>query len=244
MALLEIRHLNKSFYAGKRILNDISVEIQPNSVTCILGPSGAGKSTFLRCINQLEEPSEGEILYKQENTIDPKYDVRKLREEIGMVFQSFHLFPLKTVLENVAMPLQIVKKMHVTVAKAEAMRMLKKVGLGDKGDDYPEQLSGGQKQRVAIARSLAMNPKIMLFDEPTSALDPELVGDVLDVMKNLAEEGKTMIIVTHEMGFAKEVSDRILFMVNGEIIEDNTPEKFFSSPETERAKSFLLRSLK
>ncbi|MGX2943749.1 amino acid ABC transporter ATP-binding protein [Enterococcus alishanensis] len=244
MSILEIKHLNKDFGPDKAVLKDISVAIESQTVTCILGPSGAGKSTFLRCINQLEAPSEGEIFYNRENTIATEYDVRKMREEIGMVFQSFHLFPLKTVLENVLMPLEIVKKMYKPLAKKQALAMLEKVGLADKADDFPDELSGGQKQRVAIARSLAMDPKIMLFDEPTSALDPELVGDVLDVMQDLAEEGKTMIIVTHEMGFAREVANRILFMVDGEIVEDSSPERFFDCPATERGQSFIKRSLK
>ncbi|KRL38128.1 amino acid ABC transporter ATP-binding protein [Liquorilactobacillus uvarum] len=244
MALLEIKHCDKSYVPEQPILKNISVAIEAETVTCILGPSGAGKSTLLRCINQLEVPSSGEIIYKGENTLAPNYNLRNLREEIGMVFQSFNLFPLKNVLNNIVLPLRLVKKMSLSEAREVAMAMLEKVGLSAKANAYPDNLSGGQKQRVAIARSLALNPKIMLFDEPTSALDPELVGDVLEVMQELAEEGKTMVIVTHEMGFAREVSDRILFMLDGEIIEDNDPETFFTNPTTQRAKNFIKRSLK
>jgi ABC-type polar amino acid transport system ATPase subunit len=244
MAILEIKHLDKSYTPEKQILKNINVAINKQTVTCILGPSGAGKSTLLRCINQLEQPSNGEIFYKNKNTLSKGYDIRNLREEVGMVFQSFNLFPLKTVLHNIMLPLRLVKNVSIPVAKSTALEMLEKVGLADKADAYPDNLSGGQKQRVAIARSLALNPKIMLFDEPTSALDPELVGDVLTVMQELAEEGKTMVIVTHEMGFAREVASRILFMVDGEIIEDTDPETFFTTPETKRAQSFIQRSLK
>jgi ABC-type polar amino acid transport system ATPase subunit len=244
MAILEIKHLDKSYTPEKQILKNINVAINKQTVTCILGPSGAGKSTLLRCINQLEQPSNGEIFYKNKNTLSKGYDIRNLREEVGMVFQSFNLFPLKTVLHNIILPLRLVKNVSIPVAKSTALEMLEKVGLADKADAYPDNLSGGQKQRVAIARSLALNPKIMLFDEPTSALDPELVGDVLTVMQELAEEGKTMVIVTHEMGFAREVASRILFMVDGEIIEDTDPETFFTTPETQRAQSFIQRSLK
>lgn len=244
MALLEIKHCDKSYVPEQPILKNISVAIEAETVTCILGPSGAGKSTLLRCINQLEVPSSGEIIYKGENTLAPNYNLRNLREEIGMVFQSFNLFPLKNVLNNIVLPLRLVKKMSLPEAREVAMAMLEKVGLSAKANAYPDNLSGGQKQRVAIARSLALNPKIMLFDEPTSALDPELVGDVLEVMQELADEGKTMVIVTHEMGFAREVSDRILFMLDGEIIEDNDPETFFTNPTTQRAKNFIKRSLK
>lgn len=244
MAILEIKHLDKSYTSEKQILKNSNVAINKQTVTCILGPSGAGKSTLLRCINQLEQPSNGEIFYKNKNTLSKGYDIRNLREEVGMVFQSFNLFPLKTVLHNIMLPLRLVKNVSIPVAKSTALEMLEKVGLADKADAYPDNLSGGQKQRVAIARSLALNPKIMLFDEPTSALDPELVGDVLTVMQELAEEGKTMVIVTHEMGFAREVASRILFMVDGEIIEDTDPETFFTTPETKRAQSFIQRSLK
>lgn len=244
MALLEMRHFNKAYVPENPILKDISVSIEAHTVTCVLGPSGAGKSTFLRCINQLEAPTSGQIIYNGQNTLAPNYDLRHLREEIGMVFQSFNLFPLKTVLNNITLPLRLVKKMTLPEAKSRAFEMLNKVGLADKANAYPDNLSGGQKQRVAIARSLALNPKIMLFDEPTSALDPELVEDVLNVMQDLAEEGKTMIIVTHEMGFARDVSNRILFMLDGELVEDTSSKAFFTHPATERAQHFIQRMSK
>lgn len=243
MAILKIEALHKS-YGQAEILKDIHLEIDKSTVTCILGPSGAGKSTFLRCINQLEEPTSGKIFYKGENTLEKGYDIRSLREEVGMVFQQFNLFPLKSVLENITLPLRLVRGMQKQIAYNRAIEVLGKVGLVDKISDYPANLSGGQQQRIAIARSLAMAPQVLLFDEPTSALDPELVGDVLDVMKTLANEGMTMMVVTHEMGFAREVCDRIIFMVDGQIAEISEPEEFFNNPKTERAKSFIARSLK
>jgi ABC-type polar amino acid transport system ATPase subunit len=212
-------------------------------VTCILGPSGAGKSTFLRCLNRLETPESGEIIYFGVNTLTKEYDIRHLREEVGMVFQQFNLFPLKTVLHNVMLAPVVVKKMKKPDARELALLELEKVGLSDKAHSLPGTLSGGQKQRVAIARSLAMKPKLMLFDEPTSALDPELVSDVLEVMKKLASEGMTMVVVTHEMGFAREVADRILFMADGKIVEDEAPDVFFDSPSTERARAFVEKML-
>jgi polar amino acid transport system ATP-binding protein len=225
------------------VLDNVSAQVCQGEVICILGPSGAGKSTFLRCLNLLEMPQSGEIIYNGQNVLQKGYDVRKLREEVGMVFQQFNLFPLKTVLHNVALALRIVKKQNRTEALATAAEMLDKVGLSDKINSLPHTLSGGQKQRVAIARSLAMHPQIILFDEPTSALDPELVSDVLDVIKQLAGMGMTMVVVTHEMGFAKEVADRILFMADGTILESAHPTEFFGSPKTERAKQFVEKML-
>ncbi|MEN6412174.1 MAG: amino acid ABC transporter ATP-binding protein [Veillonellales bacterium] len=238
--MMKVCHLKKKFNQNM-VLDDVNLELKAKEVTCILGPSGAGKSTFLRCLNLLEKPTEGKILYDGKNTLDDKFDIRQLREDVGMVFQHFNLFPLKTVAENIMLAPRIVKKMNKKAARNQAMEMLDKVGLADKADVMPHTLSGGQQQRVAIARALAMEPKMILFDEPTSALDPELVGDVLAVMRKLANEGMTMIVVTHEMGFAKDVSDRILFMSDGNIVEDSNPEDFFTNPRTERAHSFLSR---
>ncbi|MDQ0202631.1 amino acid ABC transporter ATP-binding protein [Pectinatus haikarae] len=240
--MMEVRHLKKKFQENT-VLEDINLSFKNEDVTCILGPSGAGKSTFLRCLNLLEKPTEGEILYEGRNLLDNQFDIRQLREEVGMVFQHFNLFPLKTAAENIMLAPRLVKKMGKKEARKCAETMLAKVGLADKADAMPSSLSGGQQQRIAIARALAMQPKMILFDEPTSALDPELVGDVLSVMRNLADEGMSMIIVTHEMNFAKEVADRIVFMADGRIIEDSAPGQFFSAPKTERAKTFLSRFL-
>ena len=225
------------------VLKDINLEIEEGEVVCIIGPSGSGKSTFLRCINQLEVPSGGTLRYYGDNIVDQAYDIRKFREEVGMVFQRFNLFPLKSVLENVMMAPVLTKHMSKQKAKQKAIELLKKVGLEEKADVYPSTLSGGQQQRVAIARALAMEPKALLFDEPTSALDPELVGDVLEVMKNLAKEGMTMVVVTHEMGFARDVADRVIFMADGYIVEEGTPQQIFTNPKEERTKSFLSRVL-
>mgnify|MGYP001625333124 CR=1 FL=1 len=242
MDIMQVRHLNKK-YGDNVVLQDINVDIHAKEVTCVLGPSGAGKSTFLRCLNRLEYPTGGEILYEGQNTLEKGYDIRAMREEVGMVFQRFNLFPTKTVLQNIMLAPLVVQNMTKEGAHKRAMEELEKVGLAEKADAMPNSLSGGQQQRVAIARALAMSPKMMLFDEPTSALDPELVGDVLDVMKELANEGMTMVVVTHEMGFAREVGDRILFMADGGIQEDAPPEEFFSTPKTDRAKAFLSRVL-
>ncbi len=242
MDIMQVRHLNKK-YGDNVVLQDINVDIHAKEVTCVLGPSGAGKSTFLRCLNRLEYPTGGEILYEGQNTLEKGYDIRAMREEVGMVFQRFNLFPTKTVLQNIMLAPLVVQNMTKEGAHKRAMEELEKVGLAEKADAMPNSLSGGQQQRVAIARALAMSPKMMLFDEPTSALDPELVGDVLDVMKELANEGMTMVVVTHEMGFAREVGDRILFMADGGIQEDAPPEEFFSAPKTDRAKAFLSRVL-
>ena len=242
MDIMQVHHLNKK-YGDNVVLQDINVDIHAKEVTCVLGPSGAGKSTFLRCLNRLEYPTGGEILYEGQNTLEKGYDIRAMREEVGMVFQRFNLFPTKTVLQNIMLAPLVVQNMTKEGAHKRAMEELEKVGLAEKADAMPNSLSGGQQQRVAIARALAMSPKMMLFDEPTSALDPELVGDVLDVMKELANEGMTMVVVTHEMGFAREVGDRILFMADGGIQEDAPPEEFFSAPKTDRAKAFLSRVL-
>ena len=240
--MMEVRHLKKK-YQENTVLNDINLSFQTKDVTCILGPSGAGKSTLLRCLNLLEKPTEGKILYEGKDILGKQFDIRQLREEVGMVFQHSNLFPLKTVAENIMLAPRLVKKTGKKEARECAEAMLAKVGLADKADAMPTSLSGGQQQRVAIARALAMQPKMILFDEPTSALDPELVGDVLNVMRKLADEGMSMIIVTHEMNFAKEVADRVIFMADGSIIEDALPDQFFSAPKTERAKSFLARFL-
>ena len=239
--LMRISHLKKQ-YDDNLVLNDISLDIH-DEVTCILGPSGAGKSTFLRCLNLLEQPTGGDIIYNGHSILEKGYDIRKMREEVSMVFQHFNLFPLRTVVGNVMLALQSVKKMNKNDAHDIAMEMLKKVDMAQKADKYPDMLSGGQQQRVAIARTLAMNPKIILFDEPTSALDPELVGGVLDVMRNRAENGMAMVIVTHEMAFARDVSDRIIFMADSIVQEDASPNDFFTQPKTDRAHAFLKRFL-
>ena len=228
----------KKHYGQLEVLKDISVDVAEREVLCIIGPSGSGKSTFLRCLNGLEEIQSGSINILGQELVNNK-NINKLREEIGMVFQSFNLFPHLTVLENMLLaPLEL-KKMSREEATEKALSLLDKVGLKDKKDVYPNTLSGGQKQRVAIARALTMNPKIMLFDEPTSALDPEMVGEVLKVMKDLAQEGMTMVIVTHEMNFAKDVSDRVIFMDQGYILEEGPPEEIFTAPTSDRCKEFL-----
>ncbi|MGE6554795.1 amino acid ABC transporter ATP-binding protein [Exiguobacterium sp. 17-1] len=242
MSIIEVKQLKKSF-GSNEVLKDISVEIQEKEVVCVIGPSGSGKSTFLRCLNRLEDITGGTVIVDTHDITDPKVDINKVREEVGMVFQHFNLFPHKTVLENVTLAPMKVRKTDKNQAKQRAFELLDKVGLREKADNYPGELSGGQKQRVAIARALAMNPKIMLFDEPTSALDPEMVGDVLAVMKQLALEGMTMIVVTHEMGFAREVGDRVLFMDGGFIVEENIPSLLFDAPQHERTQSFLSKVL-
>lgn len=240
--MMRVHHLSKKF-GELEVLRDINMEVEEGEVVCIIGPSGSGKSTFLRCINQLEIPSGGTVRYNGDNLLDKSYDIRKFREEVGMVFQRFNLFPLKTVVQNVMMAPVLTKHANKEQAYAKALELLDKVGLKDKADVYPGTLSGGQQQRVAIARALAMEPKALLFDEPTSALDPELVGDVLEVMKSLAKEGMTMIVVTHEMGFARDVADRVIFMADGYIVEEGRPEEIFTTPREERTKSFLSRVL-
>lgn len=241
-AFIQIKHLKKSF-DDLEVLRDINMGIHEGEVVCIIGPSGSGKSTFLRCINQLETPTGGEILYKGEDLCDKKADIRTFREEVGMVFQRFNLFPLKTVLGNVMMAPVLTKHMDKAGAHEKAMELLEKVGLSSKANAKPHMLSGGQQQRVAIARALAMEPKALLFDEPTSALDPELVGEVLSVMRDLAKEGMTMVIVTHEMAFARDVADRVVFMADGYIVEEGDPKEVFSNPKEERTKAFLSRFL-
>lgn len=236
--MIKVKNLHK-YFKNLHVLKGIDLEIKSREVVVILGASGSGKSTLLRCLNYLEMKDEGEIWFEDKD-IDPiKVKLNKVREDIGMVFQHFNLFPHKTVIENVIEAPTIVRKIAKEEATAKGMDLLKKVGLADKAHVYPEKLSGGQKQRVAIARALAMNPKVMLFDEPTSALDPELVGEVLQVMKELAKEGMTMVVVTHEMGFAREVADRVVFLENGVIAEENTPNEFFTNPQSEKAKQFL-----
>jgi polar amino acid transport system ATP-binding protein len=233
MNLLEIKGLQKKF-GELNVLKDINISIGEGEVLVLIGPSGSGKSTFLRCLNLLEIPTAGEILYNGENILKPKFDVIKYRQNVGMCFQRFNLFPFMTVVDNVTYaPIHILKQKK-DKAQQFAMQLLEKVGLADKANVYPETLSGGQQQRVAIARALAMKPQIMLFDEPTSALDPELVGDVLNVMRQLADEGMTMVVVTHEMGFAKEVADRAIFMDGGYVVEDSSPSEMFSNPKNER----------
>jgi len=240
--VIHIKNLHKHFGAS-HVLRGIDCEIQPQEVVCVIGPSGSGKSTFLRCMNALESVSEGEVVVNGFPVHDKKSDLNKLRESVGMVFQRFNLFPHMTVLENLLMAPMSLRGMSRAEAVTYAEGLLAKVGLSDKRDAWPSSLSGGQQQRVAIARALAMQPSIMLFDEPTSALDPELVGDVLEVMKNLAMEGMTMVIVTHEMGFAREVADRVIFIDQGIIQEQGTPEQIFSAPQNPRTASFLSKVL-
>ncbi|WP_369716658.1 amino acid ABC transporter ATP-binding protein [Leptotrichia sp. HSP-536] len=236
--MIKVKNLKKQF-GNNVVLKDISVAIEKGEVVTVIGPSGSGKSTFLRCINGLEEFNGGHIFVDNEDMADKNLNIDKLREKIGMVFQSFNLFPHLTVLENIILAPVTLKKMHKEEAKIKAKELLKKVGLEEKADFYPSSLSGGQKQRVAIARALAMNPEAMLFDEPTSALDPEMVGEVLQVMKSLAKDGMTMIVVTHEMGFAREVCDRVIFMADGEIVEQGSPNDVFLNPQHERTQNFL-----
>ncbi|CEE00649.1 Arginine transport ATP-binding protein ArtM [Caldibacillus thermoamylovorans] len=240
--MIKVEQITKVF--GKNpVLKNISTTIHQGEVVAIIGPSGSGKSTFLRCLNLLEKPTEGKIYIKDREITDPKVNILEVRKHIGMVFQQFNLFPHMTVLENVTYAPQKVKKLAKGEVEKNAKDLLAKVGLSDKVDSYPSQLSGGQKQRVAIARALAMEPEIMLFDEPTSALDPEMVKEVLDVIKDLAETGMTMVIVTHEMNFAKEVADRVIFIDDGVILEDAEPHQFFNAPKSERAKDFLSKLL-
>ena len=240
--MINVENLSKNF-GNLKVLKNISTTINKGEIISIIGPSGSGKSTFLRCINKLEEPTEGHIYIDDMDLMDKNTDINKIRERVGMVFQHFNLFPHMTVLENLILSPTIVKKETKEEAEKYALYLLQKVGLSDKANSYPNQLSGGQKQRIAIARALAMKPEVILFDEPTSALDPEMIKEVLDVMRNLAKEGMTMLIVTHEMGFARNVGNRILFMDNGEIIEDCSPRNFFENPTNERIKDFLNKVL-
>ena len=240
--MIKVANLYKNF--GKlEVLKNISAEIHKGDIVAIIGPSGSGKSTFLRCLNRLEEPTAGHIYVKGEDLIAPGTDINKVREKVGMVFQHFNLFPHKTVLENLTLSPMKLKGYSQEEANKKAMILLDKVGLREKADAYPNQLSGGQKQRIAIARALAMEPEVMLFDEPTSALDPEMIKEVLDVMRDLAKEGMTMLIVTHEMGFARNVANRLFFMDRGDILEDTTPAELFDNPKHERTKEFLEKVL-
>ncbi|GEL05939.1 amino acid ABC transporter ATP-binding protein [Rummeliibacillus stabekisii] len=236
--MIRIEHLNKSF-GDLHVLKDINLSVHESDVVCLVGASGSGKSTLLRCLNFLERKDNGNIFIQGDNIMPKTHDMNEVRQRVGMVFQHFNLFPHKTVIENIIEAPTVVRKVSKAEAIAEAKELLKKVGLEDKADVYPSKLSGGQKQRVAIARALAMKPDIMLFDEPTSALDPELVGEVLATMKELADEGMTMVVVTHEMGFAREVADWIVYMNEGQIIELDRPEEFFENPKEERTKEFL-----
>ncbi|GAA4071027.1 amino acid ABC transporter ATP-binding protein [Amphibacillus indicireducens] len=240
--MIKIEYLAKSFDKNE-VLQNINLDIKKGEVISIIGPSGSGKSTLLRCVNLLEQPTEGKIFVNGDELTAPKANITKAREKIGMVFQHFHLFPHLTVLENITYAPIKVKQLSKQEAQAKGRELLKRVGLEEKENDYPNRLSGGQKQRVAIARALAMEPELMLFDEPTSALDPEMVKEVLDVMKDLAHSGMTMLVVTHEMGFAKEVADRVIFLDEGKLIETGDPKKFFERPETARAQDFLAKIL-
>ena len=240
--MIDVKNLSKSF-GDHLVLDNISEHIYPGEKVVVIGPSGSGKSTFLRCLNLLENPSAGEITFDGNVITDPKAEIDKIRQHMGMVFQHFNLFNNMTIRKNITLAPVQTGSMKQAEADEEAMRLLKRVGLEEKADAYPSQLSGGQKQRVAIVRALAMKPKVMLFDEPTSALDPEMVGEVLDVMKDLAKEGMTMVVVTHEMGFAREVGDRVLFMADGKIVEQNTPAELFGNPREPRTQSFLSKVL-
>ena len=239
---ISVLNLKKNF-GRLEVLKSISIDVKEGEVVCLIGPSGSGKSTFLRCLNRLEKITAGEVIVDGHPISDANTNINKVRENIGMVFQHFNLFPHLTVLQNITLAPVELKKMDKDSASRRALELLERVGLADKADVYPGQLSGGQKQRVAIARALAMNPDIMLFDEPTSALDPEMVGEVLEVMKQLASEGMTMVVVTHEMGFAREVADRVIFMDEGYIVEEGTPEEIFGNPKEERTINFLNKVL-
>ena len=240
--MIDVKHLSKSF-GDHLVLDDISEHVSPGENVVIIGPSGSGKSTFLRCLNLLEQPTAGTITFAGTEITDPKVNIDAMRRRMGMVFQHFNLFPNMTVRKNITLAPVQTKLMSQAEADAEADKLLARVGLADRGDSYPSALSGGQKQRIAIVRSLAMHPKVMLFDEPTSALDPEMVGEVLDVMKELAHEGMTMVVVTHEMGFAREVGDRVLFMADGKIAESGTPKDIFEHPQCARLQDFLAKVL-
>ena len=240
--MIEVKNLCKSF-CDNQVLCGINEVIQKGEKVAIIGPSGSGKSTFIRCLNRLEEPTAGEIWFNGQNIVDKNTDIDKVRQHMGMVFQHFNLFPHLTIKENITLAPTKLKLMTKEEAEAKAMQLLERVGLTDKADTYPAMLSGGQKQRIAIVRALAMNPEVMLFDEPTSALDPEMVGEVLDLIRELADEGMTMVIVTHEMGFAREVATRVMFIDEGLVKEQNTPDEFFSNPQNPRLKNFLAKVL-
>ena len=240
--MISVKKLKKSFH-GVEVLKGIDAEIDRGEVVCVIGPSGSGKSTFLRCLNLLEKPTEGHIFFEGDDLTDPKINLNLHRQKMGMVFQQFNLFPHMSIMENLTCAPVMLKKMTKEQAQNTALELLGKVGLQDRAQDYPRQLSGGQQQRVAIVRALCMEPDVMLFDEPTSALDPEMVGEVLEVMKNLARDGMTMVVVTHEMGFAREVASRVLFLDDGCIVEDGSPEQIFENPQSERLRSFLAKVL-
>lgn len=241
--LIQVQNLTKTFGGRVHALNGVSTDIKKGEVVCVIGPSGSGKSTFLRCLNRLEDPTDGRIIFAGEDLMDPKTDIDMHRQKMGMVFQHFNLFPHMSILKNMTIAPMKLQKRGKDEAEGQAMKLLERVGLADRANAYPSQLSGGQKQRIAIVRALCMNPEVMLFDEPTSALDPEMVGEVLNVMRDLAKEHMTMVVVTHEMGFAREVSDRVIFMAEGKIVEEGTPEEIFTAPKTERLQSFLSKVL-
>ncbi|MBQ7597439.1 MAG: amino acid ABC transporter ATP-binding protein [Clostridia bacterium] len=240
--MIDVVNLEKHF-GGKNVLNGINVTINKGDVVCVIGPSGSGKSTFLRCLNMLEKPTGGSIIFEGDNLMDKHIDLNAHRQKMGMVFQQFNLFPHMTIMENLTTAPMMLKKMSKDDAQKKALELLERVGLADRAADRPSQLSGGQQQRVAICRALCMEPDVMLFDEPTSALDPEMVGEVLDVMKELAKAGMTMVVVTHEMGFAREVSNRVIFLDDGVIAEEGTPDEIFNHPQSERLQSFLAKVL-
>ena len=240
--LIQVKHLDKSF-GSLKVLKDVTVDIYKGDVVCVIGASGSGKSTFLRCLNRLEEPTGGQIFFEGVDITDAKTDINKHRQKMGMVFQQFNLFPHMTIMDNLTLaPIKLQGRKKEEI-EPEAMKLLERVGLADRANAYPSQLSGGQKQRIAIVRALCMKPDVMLFDEPTSALDPEMVGEVLGVMKDLADEKMTMVVVTHEMGFAREVATRVMFMDGGSFVEENAPEEFFANPKNERLKTFLSKVL-
>ena len=241
--LIQVQNLTKTFGGSVHALNGVSTDIKKGEVVCVIGPSGSGKSTFLRCLNRLEDPTDGRIIFAGEDLMDPKTDIDMHRQKMGMVFQRFNQFPHMSILKNMTIAPMKLQKRGKDEAEGQAMKLLERVGLADRANAYPSQLSGGQKQRIAIVRALCMNPEVMLFDEPTSALDPEMVGEVLNVMRDLAKEHMTMVVVTHEMGFAREVSDRVIFMAEGKIVEEGTPEEIFTAPKTERLQSFLSKVL-
>ena len=241
--LIQVQNLTNTFGGSVHALNGVSTDIKKGEVVCVIGPSGSGKSTFLRCLNRLEDPTDGRIIFAGEDLMDPKTDIDMHRQKMGMVFQHFNLFPHMSILKNMTIAPMKLQKRGKDEAEGQAMNLLERVGLADRANAYPSQLSGGQKQRIAIVRALCMNPEVMLFDEPTSALDPEMVGEVLNVMRDLAKEHMTMVVVTHEMGFAREVSDRVIFMAEGKIVEEGTPEEIFTAPKTERLQSFLSKVL-
>ena len=241
--LIQVQNLTKTFGGSVHALNGVSTDIKKGEVVCVIGPSGSGKSTFLRCLNRLEDPTDGRIIFAGEDLMDPKTDIDMHRQKMGMVFQHFNLFPHMSILKNMTIAPMKLQKRGKDEAEGQAMKLLERVRLADRANAYPSQLSGGQKQRIAIVRALCMNPEVMLFDEPTSALDPEMVGEVLNVMRDLAKEHMTMVVVTHEMGFAREVSDRVIFMAEGKIVEEGPPEEIFTAPKTERLQSFLSKVL-